>query len=509
MRTRITTLLAVRLLMFLSLVTVPIARAEIAKVDDIQAKGPWVDVRLFGTITFGSAATDTQKVANAQTIQNAIESAPGGGVRIQIPPGVIYVAGDRIKIRRDRIHIRGAGVHVTDLVSDGGVVFDFGRTDGGMVVQCSIADLSFVGKGMARKVAIRVTDVSEMEVRRITTGPWTGGGSIGLQYRGRDTLSVETVHIYADRPVSVEDNPNSTIDIDHAHFEDCYLGAMDAAEANVRIASGVNLTDVLFDGYQAWVQGRYGFYWHDESTTFASIRLSLKNIRYEQPMSPDGYGFYLSHNYMLNGFTLEGAFWGGGKNTKGIYLRNVRSGVIRDSIYAGTAEGLNIDGSVDELSISNSWFQAGSVQSVTGQNVLFSTPPYPASTGFGDTVLFGADTRPEYMKFVTIMGTRTTKYTGRLEGASPGWLVTVPGGKGSAYKVGMIRVAGSDDGGTVLEGGSAIFNKSGIRLLDHTPNFGAVDLAGKLSVIWQNGSTIAVKNRLGVPVDLVLSVDWQ
>lgn len=470
---------------------------------------PWIDVRDHGKIAFGAGASDAQAAANAAAIQAAIDGAPGGGATIVLPPGAFRVAGDRIRIRRHRIHVRGAGVHVTDVLSDGGVIFDFGRDDGATTVQCSIADLSFVGSGGRRKVAIRITDVSQMEVRRVTTGTWTGEGSIGLQYRGRDALAVEGVNLFADRPVSIEDNPNSTIDIDHAHFEDCYLGAMDAGEAIVRIASGVNLTDVLFDGFQAWVKGRYGLYWNDGSSKGASIRLTLKNVRYEQPASGGGYGFYVSHNHSLYGFTLEGAYWGEGERTNGIYLRNVRSGAVRDTIYAGTGRGLDIDGSVGELSLSNTWFQAGSTREIRGQDVLFATPAHPAADGIGDTALFGAAGRPESRKYLTLLGTRTSRYSGMIDASGAGSTVSVPGVAGSSIRVGTIRVAASGGKGAVLEGGSALFDGVSVRVLDRTPGFGAEDAPGKLSVLRQPDGTLAVRNRTGLPLELLVVVDWR
>ena len=50
---------------------------------------------------------------------------------------------------------------------------------------------------------------------------------------------------------------------------------MNPEGASVTIASGVALHNVVFDGTNAWVGGKYGLYWDDTETKGVSINLSV------------------------------------------------------------------------------------------------------------------------------------------------------------------------------------------------------------------------------------------
>ena len=54
---------------------------------DIITKGPWVDVRAFGTITYGLAASTAQRAANTVALQDAIDAA--GEKELRFPVGII------------------------------------------------------------------------------------------------------------------------------------------------------------------------------------------------------------------------------------------------------------------------------------------------------------------------------------------------------------------------------------------------------------------------------------
>jgi hypothetical protein len=294
-----------------------------------------VDVRAYGTITFGAGATAGQKTANATAIQAAINAFTNNGATILLPPGIIYIDGDVVKLNKDRIHLKGMGIHATELYFDSGVAITMAKDNTDMIVQSSISDLSLMGQGTANKVGIRITNADVPAVYRVTMSTITGNTSIGLQLRGKDLGSMTDMAIFADRPISIEDNPNSIIDIDHYSFRNMYLITEDNTQANVTIADGVNLTNVTFDGYQAWVQGKYGLYWNDTTSTIASLNLVLNNVRIEQTTDDTGYMIYISHNYLLTNLYINGLFGGvnqaGTDTTNGIYARKVKHSQVNNT----------------------------------------------------------------------------------------------------------------------------------------------------------------------------------
>ncbi|OFY66323.1 MAG: hypothetical protein A3H98_02920 [Bacteroidetes bacterium RIFCSPLOWO2_02_FULL_36_8] len=338
---------------------------------------PEGDVRNYGTIVFGSGATADEKIANTATIQAAINSVTGSGERLLIPRGDIYLTGT-INVNKDRIHFSGSGVYATTLYSEAGVVFNFDKGPGLTLFQCSIKDISFYGSSSAQKIAIKVTDVDVMDINNISVGSWNGNTSIGIQYRGRDILTISKSTIFADRPISIEDNPNDLIDIDQAHFTDLYLGADEGpatSEACVRIASGINLTNVTFDGFHAWVLGKYGLYWNDNTSAQASLNFNLRNIRWEQSSSTaEGYVIYINHNYSMQNLIIDNVFGASNQediqSTNGIYLHNVRGGIISNSmLLAGTLGAPRntyaLDSTTYPIIVSNVfWSNTGGVRSI-------------------------------------------------------------------------------------------------------------------------------------------------
>jgi hypothetical protein len=182
------------------------------------------------------------------------------------------------------------------------------------------------------------------------------------------------IYAFADLPIRISPNPNNEISIDHFHFSDCYFSAN--ANPIVLIDSGINLTQVIFDGYQAWVSGTHGLYWADTETTQVSNGLTLCNIRWEQGTDPAAYSVYIRHGCGLQGLRLRQTY--GGFDRNGIFLRNV-SEVLLDSIYhAGPANiALDVDHTVSRIKCLNAFWQAGAIANFNGQNILSASPKSP------------------------------------------------------------------------------------------------------------------------------------
>jgi hypothetical protein len=191
-----------------------------------------------------------------------------------------------------------------------------------------LSGVKITGTGTKQKIGVYLNGCDDSYVRDVyVAAPFTGNNgssatpSIGLKITaGTATTVVERFQANADLPISIEG------DLDHIHFADCYLTA-GSANYNVEVKSGVNLQNVTFDGFQAWVKGLGGLYWSD-STGAGSSNVVLKNIRVEQSESASGWVIYISpQNYLYN-LVIENLY--GGLENNGLYIKNVYVGSLRN-----------------------------------------------------------------------------------------------------------------------------------------------------------------------------------
>ena len=326
-----------------------------------------------------------------------------------------------------------------------------------LLFQGSVRGFTFFSSDSTHtKVALEVVDTSGYLIDDIVVGGsilavpgsrfWSGGaGSVGILSRGREACRVSRVTIYADKPIQISDNPNNSIDIDHFHFQDTYLGATN--HPCVTIDGGVNLTNVTFDGYNAWVLGSDGLKWVDTATVGISQTLILRGVRFEQGKNAAGWCIDIQHNYRLYGLSIEDCQ--GGLERNGIRLRKVTGTTIRNNINTGGAGRtvLDVDSTVLGLDILECFWQVGSSANMDGQVLLWAAPK-PAS---------GAPLAPtaHYQSSVTADKRTST------EAANGGYLVTVDDGAtvglGPNTTAGMLTVVDS-------EYLSAMFNLRGTHL---------------------------------------------
>ncbi len=332
---------------------------------NLRSKGPLVDVthRDFGADPTGAADSTAE-------IQAAIDSISSGVVLL--PPGEFLVS-DTLIIPNDRVSIWGLGKQLSKFTFNPATpkpLISIIKSPAAVSYQNSLKGFSINGSGAVQKIGIRATDTSELEIEDVAMQTMTGNSSIGLQLRGKDMTFVNKLSLSADIPISIETNPNSSISIDHAHFQNCYLiAAVD--KPCIQIASGVNLTNVLFDGYQAWVLGKYGIYWNDVASAAASLNLIIKNARHEQSTDASGNIVYINHNYALQNLVLDNIY--GGTYTKGYYFRKVQTWQIRDSTYvSGTNEALNFDNTTYSGRGINNYWQTGATASISSMNLVLA-----------------------------------------------------------------------------------------------------------------------------------------
>ena len=301
------------------------------------------------------------------------------GKRGYIPaPSVAYLITDTITVSSHRTNLFGDGQQATKFLfnpsTTGKAAFHF---TGNTIVQCSLRGVSFdaTGNTQGTKAAIRVTDGEEIILDDIAVSNWTSAGKdcVGIQTRGRQTHSIGNVTLDADIPISVEDNPNSGIDIDHYHFYNLYL----IADSNpcIKIADGVNLTHVTFGGYQAWVGGTHGLYWVDTTTSSVSMHLKIANVRSEQGSSASSDQIHIEHNQELQGLVLENCR--GGSDRDGIYLRKVSDVLLLGYQYSGTGVALDADSTVNKIRGIGCFWLAGSTATLSGQRLIWGVPKSP------------------------------------------------------------------------------------------------------------------------------------
>ena len=303
-----------------------------------------VSVKDFGAVGDG-VADDTAAIQAAITATNA---TTGGGVYL---PSGTYKVTSTINVANQRVTICGDGVSTNILFvpTSDDVCFNF---DAGSVllVQCAMQDMCFYSTDTTyAKTAILLVDISSCVFANIQTKSphWHGGtgGSTFLYIRGRDTTTISNLNVFADKPIRIGTIPAphtaAGIGCDHFNISNCYLGNIVSAYPIVTIDTGVNVTNVTIDGYQAWVGGTYGLYWDDTTAVQASSSLSISNVRWEQQSGTTGWMVYISRTQQLQQLRLANMY--GGLATNGVSIQNCFDFTIDQVFYVGTQTGLNID----------------------------------------------------------------------------------------------------------------------------------------------------------------------
>lgn len=311
-------------------------------------------------------------------------AAAGSQDTIYVPKGTYNITSELL-FSSDRFRFIGDGVNITILnfqpIANGSLI----RVSNGAAInfQSVISGMTLTSFDTTyTKVALDIFDVSEMQLSDISiagaNGYWRGAGSVGLRTHGREFTAVKNVTIFAEKPLQISDNPNHTIDIDHFHFENLYLaGYAPAAQPLITIDSGVNLSDVTFDGAQAWVGGAGGLYWNDTTSAIASYGLTIKNVRTEQTANSSSWAIYLGRNQSLYGLRIENLYVD--PDTKGVYMRNIFGATLDNATFTGSGVALDYNGTNWGLDGRGCYFLGGSTVNISGQNLVHAGPKYPTN----------------------------------------------------------------------------------------------------------------------------------
>ena len=456
---------------------------------------------------------------SSPAINRAINSSP-------LLPGVsVRLSGTfncqtTIHVNRHRVKLLGDGMYATQLTFNPTTpmaLFKFEHPDKSVIVQCAIRDLSLLAAGTyedknrVQKTGIQIVDADIIEIRNIAIHNWGGNQSIGLHVQGRELVFVENITILADQPILIDKNPGlDWISIDHSTFRNTYLLPMDPEGASVKISSGVALHNVVFDGTNAWVGGKYGLYWDDTETRGVSINLSVKNVRMENGATHGGEMIHISHNYNLINLILENIYGCGG-GVGGIFLRKCTSATLQNIFYTPvrgnapegyTPTALDIDESSSNIAFINTFWNGGLVK--TGKLIkTFGTNSNPSRH---DNRLIEVYDRPNNTQGegLVIYGTKTWSYSGEL---ADGATLLLPVGTGSNTKVATITVSATD-GSVINESAYFMVGAKGQTIkVAGTESTGTDSMAGHLCLI--PGSNVELINQLGARIDIVITVFWQ
>ncbi len=300
--------------------------------------------------------SDTTGVTDCTTaIQNAANAAAGR--KLYFPKGT-YLITDTILFETHRTLVEGENVYNTVIkfepTSGGKAAFKFintgGSGDTGYIVQCSLKNISFNSTDSTyAKTAVELSDASQFTMEDVHTYyPWTGttggdGYSIALHVRGRELNSFKRLTLQGDRPLRLSVSPNNREDTDHFHFEDLYLIGVGNTRPLITVDTGVQITNLLFDGYQGWANGSDGFYWNDTTGASECFNLSFNNVRWEAGAgAPSGnYFFYIHANNVLWNLGINNVITA--RNDHFLYLNKVTHTTIIGSDYYGTGNWLTAD----------------------------------------------------------------------------------------------------------------------------------------------------------------------
>lgn len=419
---------------FIQAGTGAVARSWQSKMRDI------VSVKDFGAK--GDGVTD-----DTLAIQAAIDSFTTGNGAVFFPVGS-YRVTNTITVSKNRIHLRGSGSLASQIIYAPTANGSCLRLSAGASVlfQGSVTGLSFYSfDSTYTKTAIEIVDTSGYLIEDIVVGGsivavpgstfWSGGaGSRGIWVRGREAAKLSRLYMYADKPIQISTNPNFSISIDHFHFQDTYLGA--ANNPCVTIDTGVNLTNVTFDGYNAWVLGTDGLYWVDTTSTGVSQTLALRGIRWEQGQSAASWCVRIEHNTNLQGLTIEECQ--GGFERNGYRLRKVLNLRIANNINTGGAGRtvLDVDSTIPTFTLQECLWQAASSASIAHDSIYTVASP-TANTPLPPSAIYQS----------TTVSTNTSKNVAS-DVAQSGYQITVANGAvaslGSLTTSGILSIVDSE-----------------------------------------------------------------
>lgn len=332
----------------------------------------------FGYTTYGTG--DAGPAINA-----AIASVPAGnGIRITLGEH-LYRVVTPIVVSKDFVWIQGSGL---------GTVINYAPTLSNTslftwsnpavttgIYSGRLTDMQIISGDTSRvKTAINLIDVGEMEVSQIYIPLWhdTTSSSIGLKTNGRECSSFHDLKLFADRPILIDVNPNSPLATDHFHFWNIYV--IPAPIKNCVDIGNVWVTNMSFDGYQAWVGGVHGLNFSAPTANLNAFNLSFSNVRIEGAQDPGGFNFLLSVPNFIASVTFRNCKMDEGRN--GLQARGIKNLSLEEIYYPVVSPtskaAFDVDTTCSSVLIKNCSWESGCTQNLNGLTTIYShkTPSF-------------------------------------------------------------------------------------------------------------------------------------
>lgn len=474
-------------------------------------------IKRYGGVGTGGPDDTAAAQACAQSVC-AVANNLGLGCEYILPRGNWKIS-DEITINRDRVHVRGVGKAATTVTFNppsAKSLFKFqSATANAILTDCSLRDLVIAGQGAQQKVGVDIVRGAEFELSNVGMATMQGNSgdvntpSIGLRTQGHQSMKVEQVRIYADRPIHL--TPNAVYPsqgADHFHFTNLYFNTLVATESGILVDPTCIIFNLSLDGEQAWVGGKYGFRWMPGAGAIGVAQnISIANYRYEQPMTAGGFAVDLEFGGgMYQILLMEGNSGGSSApGNNGVKVRGARKITLLNCTHSGAAGtvAMDIDETCDELHLINTLFQDGSTVNTGTLEQIIAMPKRNANAPLPPTAYF---CNPATGVRGLLVG-KGNKYT--YAGLIPngGGTLSLPATHpGFGFKAGILTIAGYSATGPISEGGVVLLTPAGATKLSGSPNFAEVNTGGKLCTI--AGAPTVIINNTAQPLNVVVSVEW-
>jgi hypothetical protein len=280
---------------------------------------------MYGAVSSPLGTAAASIADSTLAIQRAInEAAAIGGGTVQLGPGAYAITA--LTISTNNIFIKGSGLNATTLVHKlsapaSGLIFSAGAS---VLSNTGVMDLTIGSNDTVfNKIAINVSDVSYFTVRNVNVAHYpvdgtlyraSGGTGTALFIQGREHGVVENFQAYAEQPLRITVNPNSTLSMDSWVFRNLVLVSQlsTATYHDITIDANVNIYNTAFTGHQNWIGGVDGLHWVDTTSSTASLGLNISGIKSEQSgvSGASGYAVNIQHNIALDALKIDGIIGG-------------------------------------------------------------------------------------------------------------------------------------------------------------------------------------------------------
>ena len=338
----------------------------------------WIFSRYNGVVNVKDyGATGDGTTDDSTAIDLAIAAAGEEIGEVFFPAGVYNVGTGLAAIAANVIRLRGAGRHITKIkhtpTADGQVCIDFdkGGTSG---YYWDVRDLSITTSDTSyNKTALRFEDARELNIDNIFISGFEGAStdSVGIQFLGRELVTLTNSHVFANVPIRLSGNTNNAeIDVDAFSFQNIYLISENSTDTLTRACILVD-GDVIFKalsitGANSFAKGDYGLYYVTSALVGTSQRqIKIADTNIEQ-LESGGTNIYIdttqgSNTRDLRLLTVDNCLFDEAR--AGLYLRGVENVQISNSHLAqGTGVSIidvtGASGSTYGLVFTNVWTQS-------------------------------------------------------------------------------------------------------------------------------------------------------